>query len=83
MHDCRGRPIELGDHLKFKGYIGGAQKMTVGQVAALYPGSTTCNLMAAYLVPGYQPVQVATLTASETELVLKADGSEPPAPVAA
>lgn len=75
MHDCKGRVIEVGDHLKFKSFDKGVA--TIGRVAAVYPGATSCNLGAVHLVPGYYPMQQATLTASDTEIVLKADGSEP------
>jgi hypothetical protein len=77
MHDRKGRLIELGDHLKFKVYAPEGQLNTIGRVSTMYPSNKNCNVMAAYLVPGYQPVQVMTLTAGETEIVLKADGSEP------
>lgn len=79
MHDRKGRLIELGDHLKFKAWDSSAQKerLTIGRVGALHPGATSCNVTAYHLVPGYQPVQSATLTAKDCEIVQKADGSEP------
>lgn len=79
-HDVKGRLVEAGDHLKCKVYVGGAQRPTIGRVSYVDVQSgpdATCNAMVAYLVPGYQPVQVATVTLKECELVLKADGSPP------
>jgi hypothetical protein len=76
-HDRYGRLIEVGDHLQFPIYVEGASRLTIGRVAGVYPGSVTCNVIAAHLVPGYFPVQSATVTAAETTLVLKADGSIP------
>lgn len=79
MHDCKGRLIEVGDHLKLKAWDSSAQKEmpTIGRVGALHPGATSCNVTAYHLVPGYQPVQCVTVTAKDCEIVQKADGSAP------
>src|SRR4051812_23227644 len=83
-HDKKGRLIEVGDHLKFEvcetyDYAAAAWKKrrTIGRAATVTPGSETCNVQAVHLVPGYWPLKTETITAKETELVLKADGSEP------
>jgi hypothetical protein len=80
-HDRKGRLIEIGDHLKFKSY--GAEAFSVGRVFSVSPGSETCNVSVVHLQPSYWPIAQACVTARETELVLKNDGSEPfepPAP---
>lgn len=77
MHDRKGRLIELGDHVVFGAYMPGGLRKTVGRVSETGPGNKTCNLTVAHLVPGYYPVQQATVTAAETEIVLKSDGSVP------
>lgn len=81
MHDCKGRLIEVGDHMKMKGWDSVAQKQvdTIGRAGALHAGATTCNVTAYHIVPSYQPVQCSTVTAKECEIVLKADGSVPEA----
>lgn len=81
-HDKKGRLVEVGDHVKFKTWDG-AHKLSVGRVFSVNPGSDTCNVSVVHLTPGYWPISQAAVTARETELVLKADGSEPfepPAP---
>lgn len=85
-HDKKGRLIEVGDHLKFEvseRYDAARQafdkRVTVGRATQVTPGSETCNVQAVHLQPSYFPIAQATLTAKECELVLKADGSEPPA----
>lgn len=75
-HDKKGRLLEVGDHVKFKTWDG-AHKLSVGRVFSVSPGSETCNVSVVHLQPGYWPIAQACVTAKETELVLKADGSEP------
>lgn len=81
-HDCKGRRIEVNDHLKFLAWDNASRKLkpTIGRVAHVMPGATTCNVSACYLLPGYMPVQMLTVNAHETEIVLKGDGSEPALP---
>jgi hypothetical protein len=83
-HDKKGRLIEVGDHVKFEvceRYVPERQawdkRVTIGRATSVTPGSETCNVAAVHLAPGYFPLKQETLTAKDTELVLKADGSEP------
>jgi hypothetical protein len=82
-HDKKGHLIEVGDHLKFEvceryDYARQAweKRVTIGRATAVMPGSERCNIQVVHLTPGYFPIKPETLTAKETELVLKADGSE-------
>lgn len=83
-HDKKGRLIEVGDHLQFdvcESYDHAAaawnKRPTIGRVISITPGSESCNVQAVHLAPGYWPLKQETITAKDTELVLKADGSEP------
>lgn len=76
-HDKKGRLIEIGDHVKFKTWAEGAERLRVGRVFSVSPGSETCNASVVHLQPGYWPIAQACVTAKDCELVLKADGSEP------
>jgi len=76
-HDKKGRLVEVGDHVKFKSWADGAERLSVGRVFSVSPGSETCNVSVVHLNPGYWPISQACVTAKETEVVLKADGSEP------
>lgn len=72
-HDKKARLIEVGDSLLFKDYAG---KFRVGTVARVFPGAETCDVEVYYTQPSVQAVST-TITAKETELLRKADGSEP------
>ena len=79
-HDARGRLIERGDWIK------GGETPVVAQVTDVTKGTTTCNVQAAWLVPG--GTSSGYFNANETTLVLKANGDDPeegrdPAEVAA
>jgi hypothetical protein len=83
-HDRKGRLVEVGDHIKFnhsERYDYARQawdtRPTIGRVTTVMPGSESCNVQVVHLLPGYWPIKPETLTAKDTELVLKADGSEP------
>jgi hypothetical protein len=80
MHDRHGRPIEVGDHVKFPTSGGENPREAIGRVDQLYPGTTTCNLYVAVLRFGR--VENTSATAAQCELLLKADGTEPPPPAA-
>lgn len=73
-HDSKGRLIEIGDVVKCLKYGGEKVSKQVGKVSHIYAGTETCNLQVATFESreGFQ-----TVTAKESELVLKADGSEP------
>lgn len=75
MHDIKGRPVAEGDVVKFKTYTG---KIRVGIITDCTAASETCNLSVAVLSAAGLVVNSA-VTAKETELVAKADGSEPEA----
>lgn len=79
-HDCLGRLIEKNDIVKVKEWDQQAQKpiKAVKKVESIYPGADTCNLTCA----DFEPRKCYSVyTASESELVLKADGSDPVVPV--
>jgi hypothetical protein len=84
-HDARERLIERGDWIKTGGFSS-AEKPVIAQVHGITPGTDTCNVQATWLVPG--GTSGSYFTASETTLVLKANGDDPeegvdPAEVAA
>lgn len=88
-HDRKGRLIEAGDHLRFEvsevydhAASRWSKRATIGRVISVTPGEGTCNVQAVHLVPSYWPLKQETITAKDTELVLKADGSEPAPEVA-
>lgn len=75
MHDCKGRPVAEGDVVKFKDY---KSKVRVGIITDTTAQSDTCNLTVSVLtIAGLQ--SNSAVTAKETELIHKADGSEPEA----
>lgn len=83
-HDRKGRMVEVGDHVRFEvsetyDYALSAWKkrLTIGRVVSVTPGEGTCNVQAVHLVPGYWPIRMETITAKETDVALKADGTEP------
>lgn len=78
-HDKFNRLVGVGDHVKFKGWEG--QRLSIGRVFYVNPGTTTCDISVVHLTPGYWPISQATITAKETELVLRADGTDPNEPV--
>lgn len=88
-HDKKGRLVEVGDHLKFDvsetyrpATSSWDKRPTIGRVVSVHPGSVTCNVQVVHLAPGYYPIKTETISAAETEIALKADGSEPAAPAA-
>lgn len=72
-HDCQGRLIEKGDAIINTDY-NGTQKV-VSVVTDIYEGTDTCNVCSKSLTLG--GTKEHTSTASETELILKANGSKP------
>jgi len=79
MHDKRGRKIEIGDDLKIPCFKDNVPSKKIGKVIARHPGQDTCNVTVAYATAWYG-IQNELANASETEIVLKANGSEPPLP---
>jgi hypothetical protein len=76
MHDIKGRLIEVGDVVKVPNvYLGGAPRPVIGHVSSCSPGAETCNGM--ICVPQFGGTMFYTFTATESELLLKANGSEP------
>lgn len=72
MHDCKGRPVAEGDVVKVKTYNG---KSRVGVIVDCHAQSATCNLVVAmFSIAG--PVMNTAVTAKETELIVKADGTD-------
>ncbi len=69
MHDKNGNAIGHGDYLKCPG-----KTPFIGRVSKLYPGTNTCNVTIAYLVMG--GVESGSVTASECDLLLRADGGD-------
>jgi hypothetical protein len=78
-HDIHGRKIEKGDVVAAKVWPVG-DRYTANQVLAVQEGTDTCNLSLASFEPR---MLIQHATASETELLLKADGSKPEALAAA
>lgn len=76
MHDKRGRLIEQGDFLKVEKFGGPKVTKRIAEAVELMPGSDTCNLNVAFAT-AWNGIQIQLVTASETEIVLKADGSDP------
>lgn len=75
MHDKYGREIGYADVVKAPS---GPGKSVIGRAFNLNPNAGTCNLNVASLEVGAPCNTYAT--ASECELMLNADGTEPPAP---
>lgn len=75
MHDTHGRPIEEGDVVAANDWSRGG-KRSAFKVVGLIPSSESCNLYGQH----FHPQPPFMMTAKETELILKADGSLPPAP---
>ena len=82
MHDCKGRLIEEGDVVAAKDYRRGHNgppdhkgKRSAFKVIGTLPGSESCNMYC--LAFGGTYGQLDTLSAKETELLLKHDGSTP------
>ena len=72
-HDTNGRKIEKGDAIINTDY-NGTQKV-VSVVTHIYEGTDTCKVCSRSMeMGGYKE---HTSTASETELILKKDGSKP------
>jgi hypothetical protein len=72
-HDSKGREIGNGDFVKGKAWaMASAEPLKVLKVV---PDAQSCNLQCAAFDPRHG---VVTMSANETELLLKADGSEPP-----
>jgi len=74
-HDMNGKLIEPGDVVKIPGAYGNGPGKKVGTVIDVIPGTDTCNLTVASLLPG--SVTQYSATASKAELVLKANGTDP------
>jgi len=79
MHDKRGREIGIGDDLKIPCFKDNVPSKQIAKVIALHPGSDTCNVTVVYATEWYG-VQNTLTNANETEIVLKANGSEPEEP---
>jgi hypothetical protein len=73
-HDVKGRKIERGDFIKLK-IFGCSGGMTIAQVSSVNEAATHCNVTASHMMPGV--TVYGTFNAGETELVMKADGSDP------
>lgn len=71
-HDRQGRPIAVGDVIRFRPF--GHVEDRAGVVTKVTPASATCNIEVGVAV---QTTTVTTCltTASEVELVARADGS--------
>ena len=72
-HDARGRLIEEGDWIKATHF----ERSVIAQVTVIHEGTTTCNVQGMWLNLG--GTTGSLFSASETTLVLKANGSEPEA----
>jgi hypothetical protein len=75
-HDSKGREIHSGDLVKVKAWHKGG-KHDIQRVVGISEGQTSCNI---HCAPSEPQVPASSQNASEVEIVLKADGSEP-APV--
>ncbi len=83
-HDSKGRLIEMGDYVKGPRWDAQAEgyRPVIGRAARVWPGAESCNVELVVAIPDGEgqfagETGRATVTASEVELVLKADGSEP------
>lgn len=80
MHDIHGREIHEGDIVAAndwtRGNDNGKMKRSAFKVIGTTPSSTSCNLNVLGFVPAMTS-GIQTVTAKETELILKADGTTP------
>lgn len=74
MHDSKGREIHEGDIVAGKDWMKG-NRLSAFKVIGCCEGSESCNLNTV----GFERIVVTTLSANETELILMADGTLPPA----
>lgn len=74
MHDKKGVKAEIGDVLKFEE---SKNKKIIGVVFLLSPGVDTCNAQVSCKINPYAPPCIRYVTLSETEIVLKHDGTDP------
>lgn len=68
MHDKNGKEIKVGDFVKVPAQSWDGNVTRVGQVTALSPGATSCNVTANVMVPSVV-VSPRTLNAADLEVV--------------
>ena len=81
-HDCEGRKIDTGDVVKtrpYNKYPSEPDRKVVGTVIDMHSTEQVCTGQIQFLVHGGPAIDYCSdyFGAGESELILKADGSEP------
>lgn len=72
-HDCKGRKIDIGDVVKTKKW-NAEGKFEIKKVNHIFEGATSCELGLFDFEPHFGQ---GSANAKDSEIVIKADGSEP------